>query len=236
MRGQPAVGIARREAAVAQASRSSRAAFATRALQLIAQRGVGGARRHQVLAADQLAGLLEDAWRRRRPPAGRTRRPSPGLAVSAARGVGAAADRADDEFVRAHRRPAAAPRADASAAFDPRRARRAIVLRVPPVSWITSVLTGRPGRRDDPGELPLVEALAAERDEQHRRRRSDACRAAPSSRARRRSGSSRESRSGARPARGTAWRSRARRDARTRPDRRPRATLRMPLRPSARKP
>ena len=95
-----------------------------------------------------------------------------------------------------------------------------MVSRVPPVSWMPSSVHRPARRRHDLRELALVEAFAAER---HQQRAADVGMRAQlfhHRRARRRSDSSRESRSGARRRRGTARRSRARRGARTRPGRR----------------
>ena len=44
----------------------------------------------------------------------------------------------------------------------------AIDLRVPPAAWMTMVCTGAPALRDHMGEAVFVEALAAERHQEHR--------------------------------------------------------------------
>ena len=90
-----------------------------------------------------------------------------GVAGDAAGAVRAAADRADDEFVEAPSAPSAIASSSAQPLARPRRGPAAIDARVPPVAWMTSVCTGRPDARTARSRPYLVEALAAERDEQH---------------------------------------------------------------------
>ena len=102
-RREAAVGVARREAARSRAWRSSVAAFATERFSSSPSAGIRGARRHQVLHADQLAGLLEDASSRRAATSRSNAHAHRGIRGEAGRGVGAAADRADGELVDPHR-------------------------------------------------------------------------------------------------------------------------------------
>ena len=162
---EPAVGIAGGEAAVAEGRVVARR-LGDGCLQLDAELGRDRARRHDVLAADQLAGLLEDAGGARRRRAWSKARPAAGLPVmpevpseppqtvptiSSLTAIGTVSS------------------ASSSARCASTQARpSAIELRVPPVPWMTMVFTGRPDARTTVRSRVLVEALAAERDQQHR--------------------------------------------------------------------
>ena len=166
VRGQPAVGVAGGEAAVAEGrvvarrlldagdDLARRARASRRGPAMCCSQPISSpvsSKMHAAPCGDQ---QVEGAADRR-------------VGGDAAGAVGAAADRADHQLGRRPSAPVPASRArQRSPRPRPRRARS--VLRVPPVSWITSVATGRPRGRDRLLEAAAVEALAAERHEQHR--------------------------------------------------------------------
>ena len=140
-RGEPALGIAGREAAVTHDAIVV-SGLVDAGLDLAPELGRDGARGHDALAADELAGLLEDAGRvvLDEPVETAADRRIGGDAAGAVR---AAAHRADDELVErhGHRRllrelARACLRTMSRPAFS--------VRVVPPDCWMTSRSTGRP--------------------------------------------------------------------------------------------
>ena len=150
--GEAALGVAGGERAIAERRVVARR-LGDAGLELGAELRRDGAVGHDVLAADQLAGLLEDAGgalldQQVEGAAGG------GIAGDAGGPVRAAADGADDEFARRHRdRRHASRRARCSAT----KARpSAMDLRVPPVAWMTMVCAGRPLSRTACASLFLL--------------------------------------------------------------------------------